>query len=267
MVGVSFSGSELIEEYLDLLYAELRMLPREARRILAEAEDHLREGMAEGLAAGLSEREAAEHAISGFGSVSAVVRAHSRRAELFPGAAVLGELAVALWRLLSAGLLAVGASGLIAALMNHTLGREYVGGQPGSAGLSAADCRYYLGIWPAAHNCGQAFMLEISSDAVSLRVAAGFAGLLMVAAYLLARRWSPLLARRWPPRNLPDGFLAIVGTTLFGTAAAGLGWLAVAGPVRGGVGGPGSYLSGAIAALAVAVIFALPLRRTLLART
>lgn len=260
------TGNGLIDEYLDLLYAELRTLPQEGRRILAEAEDHLREAMAEAVASGLSEREAAEYAISSFGPVSAVVRAHARRGELFPGAAAAGELAVAAWRLLSAGLLAVGASGLIAALMNHALGREFVGGQPSAAGLSAAACRYYLGNWPAARSCGQAWMMEVSSDAVTLRVAAGLAGLLMLAAYLAARRWSPLLARRWPPRTLPDGFTATVGAAVFGTAAAGLGWLAAAGPVSGGSGGPGSYLSGAIAALAAAVLFALPLRRALLAR-
>lgn len=249
------TGGELIEEYLDLLYAELRAVPHEARRILAEAEDHLREGLAEGLAAGLSEREAAGQAISSFGSVSAVVRAHQRRRRRLP-TTLLRDLAVSAWRLIAIGLLAIGASGIIAGVMNATLGREFVGGHPSAAGLSAAGCRYYLSIWPAARTCGQAWMLEVSSDAVSLRVAAGVIGLVMLAGYLLARRW-------WP-RALPEGFVPTVAVTLFGTAAAGLGWLAVAGPVRGGGGGPGSYLSGAIAALAVAALFARPALRALL---
>ncbi|MBO0776481.1 MAG: hypothetical protein J2P34_09210 [Actinobacteria bacterium] len=250
------TGGDLIEEYLDLLYAGLRSQPREARRILAEAEDHLREGMAEGLAAGLAEREAAEHAISSFGSVRAVVRAHQQRPLRRPPAALLTGLAAAAWQLVSIGLLAVGASGLVAAVMNHSLGRQFVGGTPSAAGLSAADCRYYLAGWPSAHSCAQAWMQEISSDAVTLRVIAGLAGLVMFAGYLLARRWLP--------RALPPGFVPTVAVTVFGTAGAGLAWLAIAGRAAGVSNGPGYYASGALAALVVAAAFALPLGQALL---
>jgi hypothetical protein len=65
-----------MEEYLDQLRASLPTRPGETSRILAEAEDHLRETVAAGLAAGLTEVEAQEAAISAFGSVRAVVRAH-----------------------------------------------------------------------------------------------------------------------------------------------------------------------------------------------
>ncbi|MGE5137268.1 MAG: permease prefix domain 1-containing protein [Gemmatimonadota bacterium] len=252
--GQDEGGERLIEEYLDLLYAELRTSPPEARRILAEAEDHLREGMAEGLAAGMTGREAAGHAISSFGSVRAVVRAHERRRR--PAVTLLASLAAAAWQLAATGLLAVGASGLVAAVMNRTLGSGFVGGAPSAAGLPAAACRYYLANWPGAHTCGQAWMLETASDAVTLRVLAGLAGLVMLAGYLAARRRAP--------RVLPDGVVPAVAVTLFGTAGAALAWLSAAGPVAGGHGGPGSYLSGAIAALAVAAGFALPLRRSLL---
>ena len=85
-----------VEEYLDQLYASLRTTPREARRIIAEAEDHLRESVEAGLAAGLTERAAQEAAISSFGSVRAVVRAHARRV---PPVTVLGELVMAAWKL------------------------------------------------------------------------------------------------------------------------------------------------------------------------
>ncbi len=49
-----------VEEYLGQLYASLRTTPREARRIIAGAEDYLRESVEAGLAAGLTEREAEE---------------------------------------------------------------------------------------------------------------------------------------------------------------------------------------------------------------
>ncbi len=100
-----------VEEYLDQLHVSLRTTPREARRIIAEAEDHLRESVAAGLAAGLTEREAQEAAISSFGSVRAVVRAHARRV---PPAAVFGELVMAAWKLTTHRLLAVAGSGLVA---------------------------------------------------------------------------------------------------------------------------------------------------------
>lgn len=84
-----------IERYLAELRAGLRV--QDADRILAEAADHLREGTAAGLSAGLTERAAQQAAISGFGSVSAVVRAHQtlrRRA-----AGELTGLTLALWQM------------------------------------------------------------------------------------------------------------------------------------------------------------------------
>ena len=92
---MSAAGDDVVEEYLDRLYAALRTKPREARRVLAEAEDHLREAVAEGLAAGLSERAAQEHAVSSFGSVRAVVRAHDARLRRLPTLAVLRDVLMA----------------------------------------------------------------------------------------------------------------------------------------------------------------------------
>jgi hypothetical protein len=62
----------------------------EAELILAEAEDHLRETAAAGLAIGMTEREAQEAAISSFGPVRAVVRAHHARRGWLPAAAEAG---------------------------------------------------------------------------------------------------------------------------------------------------------------------------------
>ena len=56
-----------IEEYLAGLRASLRVAPGQAELIVAEAEDHLRETAAAGVAAGMTELEAQEAAISAFG--------------------------------------------------------------------------------------------------------------------------------------------------------------------------------------------------------
>ena len=259
---MSARGDDVVGEYLDRLYVALRTRPREARQVLAEAEDHLREAVAEGLAAGLTEREAQEHAVSSFGSVRAVVRAHDARLRRLPNLAVLRDVVMTAWRLGAVGLVAVGASGIIAAAMNLLLGRGFVGGSPGAVSYPAASCRYWLAIWPDAHSCAQAAMLENSSDAVSLRVAAGVIGLAALAAYHLARRQSRDL--------LPDSFTPTVAMTLFGAAGLGLAAMSVDATVlgaRSGLGtaaGTGFYLSGAIVALVMALRYARQLHRSIL---
>jgi hypothetical protein len=256
VVGVSTPGDP-IDDYLDLLYARLRITPRQARRILAEAEDHLREAVDEGLAAGLTEPEAQEQAISSFGSVRAVVRAHDTRLRRLPAIAVVCDLAMSAWKLLSIGLLAVGASGLVAGVMNAVFGYRFVGGTARGTSFPAAACQGWLANNPAAHSCAQAAVMETSADAVSLRVAAGVIGLALLAGYHLSRRGGT-------PGALPEAFVPTVAVSLFGAGAAGLAWLAVTRAVVGPASGPGFYLSGVIVALAAAGAFVPQLRRTLL---
>jgi hypothetical protein len=77
---------DLIEGYLNELRTSLQLAPAEAGLVVAETEDHLRETAACGLAAGMTEHEAQLAAMSAFGSISAVVRAHaSRLADLIRG--------------------------------------------------------------------------------------------------------------------------------------------------------------------------------------
>ena len=99
------------DEYLSQLRASLRARPAETSRILAEAEDHLRESAAAGLRAGMTEAEAQEAAISAFGPVRVVARAHqTRRAR---AAAVLGGCAMTSWKLAGLLLLASGTCDLV----------------------------------------------------------------------------------------------------------------------------------------------------------
>src|ERR1700677_3345150 len=110
-------GRDPIEEYLDQLRAGLRTGlraglctgPQEAQLILAEAEDHLRETAAAGLAIGMTEREAKEAAISSFGPVRAVVRAHHAPRGWLAAAA---EAGLAAWKLAAILLLTSGVTGL-----------------------------------------------------------------------------------------------------------------------------------------------------------
>jgi hypothetical protein len=108
-VGMDEAGCDLIAGYLNRMRAGLRVPAGEAELILAEAEDHLCETAAAGRAAGMTEREAQEAAISSFGPVRAVVRAHHARRGWLAAAA---EAGLAAWKLAAILLLASGVTGL-----------------------------------------------------------------------------------------------------------------------------------------------------------
>ena len=112
-------GREPVEQYLGELRHRLRV--RDAGLILAEAEDHLREDVAAGRASGLSEREAQLAAISSFGSVRSVLRAHQPRWRR--AAEWLASPALAVPKLVGLFLVAVivpGQVGLVTVLLRHT---------------------------------------------------------------------------------------------------------------------------------------------------
>jgi len=103
---MSGTAADLIAGYLEELCAGLRVPADEAELIVAEAEDHLRETAAAGLAIGMTELAAQEAAISSFGPVRAVVRAHRRRVVTAAAAAM------AAWKLAALLVTTVGTGGL-----------------------------------------------------------------------------------------------------------------------------------------------------------
>jgi len=160
-----------IQQYLDELRLSLRI--PEAGRILVEAEDHLRAATAAGMAEGLTEREAQQAAIAGFGPVRAIVYAHQTRHGRV--AAVLADLAIALWRVAAFYLLAAFLLGLGGLLRSGS-------GCPGRA----ASCKL-LTLVP-----------ETSALAALISWAAtGAAGLALLAAYFAVRRVQRRRGRVW----------------------------------------------------------------------
>jgi hypothetical protein len=111
---MSGAATDLIAGYLAELRAGLWAPAVEAELIVAEAEDHLRETVTVGMAIGMTEPEAQQAAISSFGPVRAVVRAHRRRM------VTAGDAVMAAWKLI--GLLAtiVGAGGLATVFLLHS---------------------------------------------------------------------------------------------------------------------------------------------------
>lgn len=121
---MSGATPDLIAGYLAELCAGLRLPAAEAELIVAEAEDHLRETAAVGLAIGMTEREAQEAAISSFGPVRTVVRAHRRRR------VTAGAVAMAAWKLTALLTATVGAGGLAGMGIVAFLLRSVPGGPP-----------------------------------------------------------------------------------------------------------------------------------------
>jgi hypothetical protein len=222
---------DLIGEYLDRLRASLRVAPGEAELIVAEAEDHLRETAAAGLAVGMSELEAQEAAISSFGPVRAVVRAHqARRGRV---AALAGDAGVAAWKLTALLVAAAGVSGLAtdAVRAMHPMPQPTVTLARGT----------YVVIVGIRHS-------PFLDPHFLLSVAAVVCGAILLTGYRLVRRRQQRKGRQGGP--LPAGAFPAVAAGFFGAVSLGLVALSLSGP---GGGPPGLFI---VAYLALAVGYA-----------
>jgi hypothetical protein len=249
--------ADLIEQYLGRLRASLPA--RDADRIIAEAEDHLRETERSGLAAGLTGLEAQGAAISAFGSVTAVVRAH--RARHFRSGAMAGDLATVTWKLIWLVLLAAGLTGVLDVIMEFAVGGDFLAGLVPS--LTAAQCRHIMSQYPyAAGNCSQASFLGGRHGLLTACTVAGLLGIVLFLTYLALRDVQRSRGRgAW--QVLPAGFFPAVAVSAFGLLAAGLSWRT--GVISADGDGPGGLMTGAAVAIAVAVFYGLRLRRAQLA--
>jgi hypothetical protein len=206
---MSRAAYDLIDGYLAELGSGLRVPSAELELILAEAEDHLRETAAAGLAVGMTELEAEEAAISSFGPVRAVVRAHRRRTVTARG------VALAAWKL--TGLLAatVGVADL-ATVFWLRFGPAWV---PGVRVVTAST---------SLCQCTPSVAMPITGPTVmALRCAPmAAAGLALLATRRLATRQP---ARRGTPgRDLLSpavtaGFFLLVTALLFALNVSGVG--------------------------------------------
>ncbi len=230
-------GRDPIEEYLDQLRAGLRSGPREVELIVAEAEDHLRETAAAGLAIGMTDREAQEAAISVFGPVRAVVSAHHARRGWLAAAA---EAGLAAWKLAAILLLTSGVAGLAIDAIN-TIWPTVV------MVPNSEVC------WPCLP--GPAFVPVFLGVSYSLWLAwavAAVGGAIMLAGCGLAVR----LRRRRGRGTLLGGLFPMVAAGFFSAIALALTTL--------GAGAPGQLATGLAAAyLAVAAGYAIGMARTL----
>lgn len=226
-----------IEDFLDELMRRAHADPRTTRRLLDEASDHLFAAAGEFEVQGMTRRAAEREAVQRFGPTTELLHDASRHAfvamalEVVRAAVLLGGV----------GLIAVGLSGGVVAVMNAAFGMRFVGGAT-IAGMGGHGIN------------------ETAQDAVSLRVLAGVAGVVLVGGYLLLRRWSR------STRVLPGGLIDALGAAAFAAATVVLVGASVDQGVTGTGGhGVGYFLSGALIALAGTVVYCARATRTLLA--
>ena len=253
-------GPDAIDAYLDRLLVELQGNAPDVRRVLAEAEQHLRDAAADGIAQGLEAVEAERRAVERFGPARLVARRFAADMPLRLSRAVLGQVILALLLLGGIGFVAIGASGAVAAGMGSAWGKAFVSGDPPEIRYTAARCAQFQEYYPRP-TCEEAATAHHFDEVVTYRLAAGVLGLLALGSYWVARR-------RVDPTVgvLPEAFVPTVGAAVFGVAAAGLLFQGLGQLPAGSSNGAGQYLSGGIVALVAGAYFVRSLVRTLAVR-
>jgi hypothetical protein len=180
---------------------------------------------------------------------------------LLPRSAVI-ELGFALTRLAIAGLVAIGISGVVAGIFGWAFGRSFVAGDPPGVTYTAARCADFLEYSPGATTCREAAEWHHYGEVVQYRLGAGLFGVLLLAAYALARR-----KLQGDPAALPPGFEATIGTAMYGAAAFYLLATSMNGALVHETAGIGGWLSGGLVAAVMAAVYGVVLYRVLLRRS
>jgi hypothetical protein len=237
-----------VDALLDKLFDELAGAGGPGRRTLAEAEDHLRTAVAEGVERGLPPVEAEADAVRRFGDprtfAAAIKRAHldlrTVARQIFMGAWVVGIV----------GTLTLGFSGALSETFGRIFGAGFVAGDRSGVTYTAARCDDYFEYFPNAGSCGQAAALHHWGEVVEGRVAAGVLGVLALLTLLAARRFV-LRGPAWAP---PVPYVAIVLLAALVGAAVILGGMSVLSIAVGQSSGMGVDLGDGIAAGVVALV-------------
>lgn len=253
-----------VEEYLDRVFDLLAGAGRTGRRALTEIEDHLRDSVAEQVAAGRGRTEAERRAVERFGPAETVARG-LLAANAAGAGALLRRMLAALWLVGGVGLVVVGVSGPAVWLVGTVFGRDLVAGDPPGLRLGAARCADLAEYHPHAPNCWAASVAHHFDEEVRNRVAVGVLGLLVLAAFWLVRRGRPRWLARFrgltvPP---PTPVVASGAAAVFGAAAVLLTGLGLDRLAVGQRSGAGTTLVSGLAAAVAFLAFLPPVVREL----
>jgi hypothetical protein len=121
----------------------------------------------------------------------------------------------------------------------------------------ASACRSWLAIHPSAGSCTTAYLAESQADDLLARYAAGVLGLVLFAVVVIIRRRRGLpIFGRLPLLSSFTGFIVFLAATV------GLLGLGVDSIRAGDSHGAGRWLSGAVIALPLALVYALTFLRS-----
>ncbi len=245
-----------IEDYLDeLLAACLPGRVRETRHLLAETEAHLRDSATDAEARGLDPHAAEADAVARFGPAAALAAAE--RAVQTTSLRDLARQCTSSGLLMAAiGGIAVGVSGLFALVMDLVAGGRFLVDPPAGSALSASNCARWLAGAQHGTTCVQAGLSDWASDTILVRLAAGFAGVIALLSYFVARRW---WSRRGTRPGLPPVVVETAAVLAFGAAGVWLAGLGIDRVVIASGHGSGQWLSAAPVALAIAIVFGVKL--------
>jgi hypothetical protein len=176
-------------------------------------------------------------------------------ARLLP-ADLLRDLFVSLWLLGSIGLLAIGASGLLAG----AFGAGFVAGDMPGVTYTPARCADFERLHPESSDCTAAAIAHHYDEVVEYRVAAGVLGALSLALWFGLRA---TLRENERTSTLPRTFTSTVGASVFGVAALALLGLSLMQVLFRYANQTGALLSGGIVSGVVAIYFAGTLLREL----
>jgi len=212
----STKADDPIEAYLDQLLVTLPGAPRQIRHTLAEAEAHLLDAAAAGVAAGLDQATSRAAAVRQLGPVSGLADRPRLGPRLTP--ALRRRLVLAgLW-VGGLGGVAVGIGGVIAWLVRTVWGNTAIATPFPAGSYSAADCARWLAAYPSAHDCVTAMTADHADDFLRNAAACGVLGALALGVYLLLRpRWANPAVTAALPRASEDivgAGLALLATVL-----------------------------------------------------
>jgi hypothetical protein len=193
------AGEEPVEEYLDALLGALGGPPRQVRHTLAEVEEHLRDVVDEGLAAGLATQQAEATAVERIGAVHVV--AGRRPLFIRPAAGLARGLMLGTTLVAGVGLVAFGIAGAVSWLLAKRYGGLFVVAPFPGGSYTPADCVRWLAGDPATHSCVTAMTADHVGDIVLQGAAGAVLGLVALALHvLLRRRWQDRATRTALPR-------------------------------------------------------------------
>ena len=257
---ITGAHDDLIEEYLDHVLVSLSGSPRQVRHTMAEVEAHLRDAVAEGLAAGLPESEAQARAVLRMGPVNGVTGMPAVLSR--PSEALVRRLTLTVALVGGAGLTAIGVAGLIGRWFLAVKGTAFLTAPWPPGSYTRADCARWLAGDRGTRSCVTAMLADHAGDVMLEATAAGVLGLLLLIGYVALRsRWHD----RATMTALPAGTAEALGAALASLAAvACFGYALDIETIQHGIGAgqPWSLgLAAAVAGIAFAVAFARIRRR------